>query len=471
MSSRRVNAAGIACLAGPDAPISAVWSWIIYVSAPKLCEEDRPRSRHWLLFMVKIYRFCAVRPTPEDAAAIAAVPYDVVTADEVRAIIRKDPDSFLRVSRSDAELPDIPPHDDRVYKHARENFIALLESHRMRTDTTPSMYVYRVKQEGDIFTGLCCCLDVDDYRKNHIRRHEQTRYDKEEDRTRHIEAVKAHNGPVVLLYRNRDGIFSFIESLVERMSIPDAEVCTEEGGIHQIYAITDAPTLDRLEHAFSTVQNLYIADGHHRAKAAVNVADKRRLAGQATDGEVSRFLGVMFAHDRVRIHGYSRLLTDLGTYTPETFVHRLKDHFEVQPYEGVDGSGYNIPPKIASPEKYHIMHMYLCGRWYECTRPVDGAAAPLNALDVAVLQEHVLEGMLGITDPRGDARLQYLGGARPIADLERLVDAEQYELAFAMQPVRVGTVLAIADADGVMPPKSTWFEPKLLSGLLVHTFD
>jgi len=421
--------------------------------------------------MVKIYRFCAVRPTPEDAAAIAAVPYDVVTVDEVRAMIRKNPASFLRVSRPDAELPDHPPHDDRVYQRARENFVALLDSHHLRKDTAPAMYVYRVSQAGDTFLGLCCCLDVEDYRKNRIRRHEQTRYDKEEDRTRHIEAVKAHNGPVVLLYRNTEGIFSFIESLVAQRSKPDAEVHTPEGGIHQIYAITDDVALDRLERSFSNVPNLYIADGHHRAKAAVNVADRRRLAGLATEGEVNRFMGVMFAHDRVRIHGYSRLLTDLGTYTPETFMHRLKEHFEVQPYEGVDGSGYNIPPKIASPEKYHIMHMYLCGRWYECTRPVDGAAAPLNALDVAVLQEHVLEGMLGITDPRGDARLQYLGGARPIADLERLVDAEQYELAFAMQPVRVGTVLAIADADGVMPPKSTWFEPKLLSGLLVHTFD
>lgn len=421
--------------------------------------------------MVKIYRFCAVRPTPEDAPAIAAVPYDVVTADEARAMIKKNPSSFLRVSRPDAELPDTPPHDDRIYQRAQENFVALLDSHRMRKDAVPAMYVYRVSQNGDTFIGLCCCLDVEDYRKNRIRRHEQTRYDKEEDRTRHIETVKAHNGPVVLLYRNTDGIISFIESLVAQRNIPDAEVRTPEGGIHQIYAITDDVALDRLERSFSDVPNLYIADGHHRAKAAVNVADRRRLAGLATDGEVSRFMGVMFANDRVRIHGYSRLLTVLGTYTPETFMRRLQDAFDIQPYEGVDGAGYNIPPKHAYPERYHLFHMYLRGRWYECTRPVDGAAAPLDALDVAVLQEHVLEGMLGITDPRGDARLQYLGGARPITDLERLVDTEQYEIAFAMQPVRVGTVLAIADADGVMPPKSTWFEPKLLSGLLVHTFD
>ena len=421
--------------------------------------------------MVKIYRFCAVRPSPDEAAAIAAVPYDVVTADEAWAIIQKNPDSFLRVSRSDAELPDIPPHDERVYQRARDNFRALVDSHRLERDALPGMYVYRVQQDGDTFTGLCCCLDVEDYRKNRIRRHEQTRYDKEEDRTRHIGTVKAHNGPVVLLYRNTDGIFSFIESLVAQKRAPDAEVRTPEGSIHQIYAITDGQALDCLEKAFSNVQNLYIADGHHRAKAAVNVADRRLSAGLPADGEVSRFMGVAFAHDRVRIHGYSRLVTDLGTFNPETFMRRLKEQFDVQPYGEIDDSGYNISPKTADPEKYHIVHMYLGGKWYECTRPLDPGAAPLDALDVAVLQKHVLLGMLGITDPRGDSRLQYLGGARPISDLEKLVDEGRYQLAFAMQPVRVGTVLAIADENGVMPPKSTWFEPKLLSGLLIHTFD
>ena len=421
--------------------------------------------------MVKIYRFCAVRPAPEDAAAIAAVPYDVVTVDEARAIIQKNPDSFLRVSRSDAELPGIPPHDDRVYQRARENFAALVKSHHLERDAAPGMYVYRVQQDGDTFTGLCCCLDVEDYRKNRIRRHEQTRYDKEEDRTRHIGAVKAHNGPVVLLYRNMDGIISFIESLVAQKSAPDAEVRTPEGSIHQIYAITDVQALERLERAFAGVPNLYIADGHHRAKAAVNIADRRLSAGLPADGEVSRFMGVAFAHDRVRIHGYSRLVTDIGTFTPETFMRRLRELFDVQPYGGVDDSGYNISPRTADPEKYHIVHMYFSGKWYECTRPLDPDAAPLDALDVAVLQKLVLLGMLGITDPRGDARLQYLGGARPIRDLEKLVDEGRYQLAFAMQPVRVGTVLSIADENGVMPPKSTWFEPKLLSGLLIHTFD
>ena len=332
------------------------------------------------------------------------------------------------------------------------------------------MYIYRVQQDGDTFLGLCCCLDVDDYRNNTIRRHEQTRYDKEEDRTRHIEVTRTHNGPVVLLYRNHDAIFSFIEAQVAAADGPVAEVRAGQGALHQVFPIMDNNALTWLEHQFSALPFLYIADGHHRAKAAVNVADRMIAAGETPDDEVSRFMGIMFAHDRIKIHGYSRLLSDLGPFTHESFVTELKKYFEVRPYGAVKGSGYNIPPKIKGSEHYHVVHMYLGGQWYECTRPLEKGAAPPDLLDVAILQKYVLEGMLGITDPRGDARLHYLGGARPVADLEKLVDKGEYVLAFAMQPVRVETVLSIADAGGVMPPKSTWFEPKLLSGLVIHTF-
>lgn len=421
--------------------------------------------------LVKIYRFAGVRPDRPAAQEIAAVPYDVVTADEARVIISKRPRSFLRISRPDAELPGIPAGDARIYERAKENFDTLLAQGLMQKDASPGMYLYRVRQNGDTFLGLCCCLDVEDYRNNTIRRHEQTRYDKEEDRTRHIEATKTHNGPVVLLYRDTGTIFSFLNTLITPATAPDAEVRGEQGGIHQIFRIADPGVLFRIEQEFFQVPSLYIADGHHRAKASVNVADRRIAAGLPVCGEVSRFMGVMFAQERVRIHGYSRLLSDLGTYTPLTFLSALEKYFEVTPYGKVRGAEYNIPPKIKKPERYHVMHMYLAGQWYECNRPREKNAAPLDALDVAVLQTWVLEGLLKITDPRGDTRLQYLGGARPVADLEKLVDIGKYQLAFAMQPVKVETVLSIADAGGVMPPKSTWFEPKLLSGLVVHTFD
>ncbi len=216
--------------------------------------------------MVHVYRFAAVRPAPGEAPSIAAVPYDVVTAEEARTIIKANPESFLTVSRSDAELPDIPPDDNRVYERARDNFNAFLESGRLKKDGCPAMYVYRILQENDTFIGLCCCLDTEDYRSNRIRRHELTRYDKEEDRTRHIDAIKAHDGPVVLLYRDHDTLFSFIDSLISGQKIPDAEVHTSHGGTHQIFAITDKAALDEIEQRFQNVDSLYIADGHHRAK-------------------------------------------------------------------------------------------------------------------------------------------------------------------------------------------------------------
>ena len=421
--------------------------------------------------LVKIFRFAGVRPGRASAPEIAAVPYDVVTAEEARAIIAKKPRSFLRVSRPDAEMPGIRPDDARVYQRASDNFNALISEGLMQKDTDPGLYLYRVRQNGDTFLGLCCCLDVEDYRNNTIRRHEQTRYDKEEDRTRHIEATKTHNGPVVLLYRDTNNLFSSLNMIITPATMPDAEVKSEQGGIHQIFRITDPVVLSRIEELFLTVPSLYIADGHHRAKASVNVADRRIAADKSADGEVSHFMGVMFAHNRVRIHGYSRLLVDLGRFTPVTFLEELGKYFEIKPYGNVRGAEYNIAPKIKKPENFHVVHMYLAGQWYECSRLREKRAVPLDALDVEVLQTYVLEGLLGITDPRGDSRLQYLGGARPVADLEKLVDLGKYQLAFAMQPVKIETVLSIADAGGVMPTKSTWFEPKLLSGLVVHTFD
>ncbi|HRY75516.1 MAG TPA: DUF1015 family protein [Methanoregulaceae archaeon] len=418
--------------------------------------------------MVAVYPFSAVRPKGEAAQEIAAVPYDVVTADEARAIIAKDPQSFLRVSRSDAELPGMPANDERVYRRAADNFRALMERGCMEKDPSPTLYLYRVQQDREIFLGIACCLDVEDYRTRRIRRHEQTRYDKEEDRTRHIEATKTHNGPVVLLYRDEAGIAARLESLIRGGTAPVAEVHAENGTVHQIFRL-DPDDVLHLVDRFSTIPYLYIADGHHRAKSAVNVAD--RHAGEGGHEGMDRFLGVLFAHDCVRIHGYSRLLTDIGGYTTETFLSDLRKIFAVEPYGPADGNGFQLVPRVRKSHLYHIIHVYLEGAWYECTRPIDPKKTALETLDVAILQEHILGGMLGISDPRGDARLQYLGGARPIRDLMALVDNGDFRLAIAMQPVRVDTVLAIADADGVMPPKSTWFEPKLLSGLLVHTFD
>lgn len=416
--------------------------------------------------MVNIYPFAGLRPVPGRAQRIAAVPYDVVSADEARACIAENPESFLRVSRSDAELPNLPPYDEAVYRKARETLSGMIEHGLFARDTRPSMYVYRVTHGSDSYTGLCCCLSVRDYQDNRIRRHELTRYDKETDRTSHIDIVDAHTGPVVLLYRHSD-LGDLIEASIRQRS-PDTRVCDAAGAVHEIFVINEPTLLNRLAAKFARVPDVYIADGHHRAKSAVNVAELRKASGRYTD-EAGRFMGVLFPHNRVRIHGYSRIVTDLGMYTPHGFLKKVGELFSVYPYGVVDPSAFHIPPHVRPASQFHVVHMYLEGKWYECSRPVEPSRSPIESLDVSVLQEQVLTGILGITDPRGDSRLQYLGGARPLHDLEALVNRGEFAVAFSMQPVRVDVVLAIADEGGVMPPKSTWFEPKLLSGLVVHT--
>jgi uncharacterized protein (DUF1015 family) len=417
--------------------------------------------------MVKIFRFAAVRPEREAASRVAAVPYDVVTTDEAAAIIRENPMSFLRISRPDAELPDIPPHDDRVYARARERFDELRSAGVFRDDGSPGMYIYRVSSPAGTFTGLCCCLPVRDYESGVIRRHEQTRYDKEEDRTRHIDAVNANTGPVVLIYRDAESLARLIEGLADTLP-PEAEVHWHDGSLHRIFRVYDSGDLARIEALFSPIDRLYIADGHHRAKSAVNVAHRRHHDG-GNPGEEDRFMGVLFADSGVRIHGYSRLVRDLGGRSREEFMDAISGSYVIAPCGPVDRSAFQITPR--QPGNGHLMHMYLGHTWYECRVKGDPPSDPISALDVSILQREVLERILGITDPRGDERLQYLGGARPIADLEAMVDRGEYAVAFSLQPVRVETVLSIADENGIMPPKSTWFEPKLLSGLIIHTLS
>lgn len=420
--------------------------------------------------MVHISRFAALRPEPSLASRIAAVPYDVVSTEEAREEIVRNSLSFLRVSRSDAELPDIPPHDPRVYARARENFDRMIAKGQLLRDTSPGMYVYRIEQGGDHFIGLCCCLDVQDYVENRIKRHELTRYDKEEDRTCHIEAVNAHNGPVVLLFRDEENVSRYLEAISGDDTRLVSDVRTPQGFRHRVYRIGSGKELADLEAFFSRVPALYIADGHHRAKSAVNVAERRKKEGRFTE-EAGKFMGVIFAENRVRVHGYSRLVTDLGPFTAERFLEALRRIFTVVPCTGVDTGGYHIPPRSKDAGTLHVIHMYLGRQWYECSCPKDPTADPISSLDVEVLQKGVLERLLRITDPRADPRLQYLGGARPLSDLTERVDSGEFRVAFSMQPVKVSSVLSIADAGGIMPPKSTWFEPKLLSGLTIHPID
>lgn len=418
--------------------------------------------------MVRIHPFAALHADPAYAPGVAAVPYDVVSAAEAADVIRANPRSFLRVSRADAELPGVPPHDPAVYQRARRNLEDMVADGLLVRDSGPALYLYRVREGNTEYTGLCACVETRDYEENRIRRHEATRYDKEEDRTRHIDVTGTHNGPVVLLCPDRDGVLATAEEVAER--VPLCEAASPQGGTHQIFAIRDPASIQHLAGLLSGIPALYIADGHHRAKSAVNVAALHRGRGRETGGS-SQFLAVIFPHNRVAIHGYSRLLADLGGHSPDVFLSQVRREFRVTAYGTVDRRAFTIPPLSGNARNETVFHLYLGGRWYECTRPRDSSGDTIASLDVSVLQERLLGPVLAITDPRGDARLQYLGGARPLSDLEAAVDRGDFAAACAMQPVDVETVLAIADEGRVMPPKSTWFEPKLLSGLLIHCLD
>lgn len=415
--------------------------------------------------MVHIYPFAAVRPAEGKAQQIAAVPYDVVSADEAREIIAEQPLSFLRISRADALLPETDPYSDQVYALSRTIFDEYLRDGLFVQEPVPALFVYRVLDGGRSYTGLSCCVDTREYRSGIIHKHELTRYDKEEDRTRHIDTMDANTGPVVLLHLKNQKISQLLESAIQ--GSPLMEVTAANGSVHQIYAIRDAKSVTDLQASFGDISALYIADGHHRCKSALNVAERRIARGEEIPEETWHVMGVIFAEDEVQVHGYSRLLTSLGEYTAPSFLTALRAVATVSPFDAVDPSAYAITPSQKKPAM-HVFHLYLDGTWYECAMQVADSVSRIDALDVSVLQDQVLVPFLGITDSRGDARLQYLGGARPIRDLMEKVDSGEYVAAIAMQPVDVQTVCAIADDGGIMPPKSTWFEPKLLSGLLVH---
>lgn len=419
--------------------------------------------------MVKIYPFKAVRPVREEAGNIASVPYDVVSTEEAKEIIENQPQSFMRVIRSEATLPGVDPASPEVYDTASRNLKSLMDKGLLVQDGEPGIYLYRIKQGESIYLGFVSNVSVDDYRADRIKKHEHTRYDKEEDRTKHIDTTNANTGLVVLLYRDSGDIYSYIDSLVPEGN-PDAVARDGSGVVHEVFRISDPQILTNLEEMFAGVDSFYIADGHHRAKSSVNVADKRESEGRMTP-ESDRFMAVIFAENRVKIHGYSRLVTDLGSYNPETFMTEIKTRFDVREYGEINERVFRIPPLKDSKTPVHTIHMYLAGKWYELSAPVKNPEDVIGSLDVSVLQKEVMEDMLGITDPRKDPRLQYLGGARPLADLKGRVDSGAFKVAFSLQPVKVETVLSVADEGNVMPPKSTWFEPKLLSGLVIHTLD
>ena len=405
--------------------------------------------------MSTILPFRALRPEPARAAAVAAVPYDVVDTAEARALAADEPLSFLRVSRPEIELPeDTDPHADIVYATGVRNFARLRADAPLVQEASPSLYVYRLRMGEHEQTGVAACFSVDEYEADVIRKHERTRKDKEDDRTRHILDLRAQTGPVFLTYPAS----AAVDSAVARTTAgtPLFDFTAADGVRHTVWRV-EAGIASELIAAFADIAFLYIADGHHRAASAMRARQTLRERGPASgELEADSFLAVAFPDDQTQVLPYHRVVTDLAGHSPESFLDGLREHVEVT-------SGTDTP---SGPGE---VAMYLAGDWYSLGLvPAPAGTAPADRLDVQLLHEQVLEPLLAIGDPRTDERIGFVGGIRGPEALVERVDSGAAAVAFAMTPVSVADLMRIADSGGIMPPKSTWFEPKLRDGLLTH---
>ena len=403
--------------------------------------------------MAVIRPFRALRPARESAAAVSAVPYDVVSTDEARQLAAGNPLSFLRVTRSEIDLaPDADPYDARVYTTAAANLAALRASAPLVVEAEPALYFYRLRMGGHEQTGLAGTFSVDEYEHDVIKKHERTRRDKEDDRTRHIIELRAQTGVVFLTYRASDAIDQLCRAVTA--DAPLYDFLAPDGVHHTIWRV-GGPETAALVEALGRIPALYIADGHHRAASAARARAEMRRRGEAS--EADSFIAVAFPDNQMHILPYNRTVKDLAGQTAASFLAAVRHRLPVR-----DGA--------ASPHGKGEVSMYLDGAWYAVDLSAAAPADPSRAssLDVALLQQHVLEPLLKIGDVRSDKRIDFIGGARGTAALERAVNSGKAAVAFSMHPVTIDDLMSIADEGGIMPPKSTWFEPKLRDGLLVH---
>jgi uncharacterized protein (DUF1015 family) len=410
--------------------------------------------------MARIEPFRALRPQPGTAAKVASPPYDVLSSEEARTLADGNPISFLHVNKPEIDLPpDTDVYAPEVYATGADNLRRMVGEGVFLREPRPALYLYRQVMGDHTQTGLVAGASIDEYETDRIKKHEHTRPKKEDDRTRHIDALDANTGPVFLTYRAR----ADIDRLVDRLTAaaPVYDFVAIDGIRHVLWVIDEPGDRDALVTAFATVPELYVADGHHRSAAAVRIRTARREANPAHTGEepYNFFLAVVFPHDQMLIMDYNRVVKDLNGLSPEALLTRVDERFEV--------SSSDEPVRPTGAKQFG---MYLAGRWFrlrarEGSWPDDD---PVGRLDVAVLQDNLLAPVLGIGDPRSDERIDFVGGIRGLSELERLVDAGDWAVAFAVHPTSIDDLFAVADAGRVMPPKSTWFEPKLRSGLIVR---
>lgn len=414
--------------------------------------------------MPKVTPFQGIRPTPSLASHIAALPYDVYSRKEACEEVKKEPLSFLKIDRAETQFSDdISTYDPKVYQKACELLKEGIENGHFIKDETPCYYIYELIMDGRSQTGIVACSDIDDYLSGIIKKHENTREEKEIDRINHVDITNAHTGPIFLAYRSRSEINRIVESCKETLPVL-YDFTSKDNITHKAWCISDDATIKELENLFAQIPCTYIADGHHRCASAVKVGLKRRAEhpDYTGDEEFNRFLSVLFPDDQLSILPYNRVVKDLNGYSEEDFM------------KAVEAAGFHIScmkKEPVSPKEKGSFGMFLNGNWYLLKADESLLSSdPVEGLDVSVLQNHLLAPILGIGDPRIDKRIDFVGGIRGLAELEKRV-SEDMKIAFSMYPTSIDELLDVADAGLLMPPKSTWFEPKLRSGLFIHSLS
>jgi Uncharacterized conserved protein len=410
--------------------------------------------------MAAVKPFSCIRPNKEVADRVAALPYDVYNRQEAKQEVLREPLSFLKVDRAETSFPDdVDTYEDRVYLKAKELLQQMMEDGTYLTEEKECYYVYELIMDGRSQTGLVACASIDDYLNNTIKKHENTREDKEIDRIKHVDTCNAQTGPIFLAYRAHQTISEVVAKTKQEK--PVYAFTAVDGITHNVWVIAEEKDILQVKQAFTQVESIYIADGHHRAASAVKVGLKRRAENPSYTGEeeFNYFLSVLFPHDQLMIMPYNRTVKDLNGLEKDEFLTRLGKDFEV---ELIGTTPY-------SPTVKSTFGMYLEGAWYVLTakEAIKTNADPVAALDVSILQEYVLKPILGIEDPRIDKRIDFIGGIRGLKELEKRV-SEDMTVAFSMYPTSIEELFDVSDAGKLMPPKSTWFEPKLRSGLFIH---
>lgn len=412
--------------------------------------------------MSVIRPFKGYRPAENLCDKVAELPYDVMTSEEAREIVKNNPYSFLHVDKAEIDLPkDVDHYSNQVYEKAKANLYSMIKSGVYIQDKEPVFYIYRLTMNGKSQTGLVACTSIDEYINNKIKKHELTREDKEKDRICHVDTCNANTGPIFLTYRNKTNIDKIIDECVKHTPIYDFK--SDDGIGHTVWLVDNKEVIENLISEFKSVDALYIADGHHRNASAVKVGLKRRAEKPDYTGneEFNYYLSVIFPDNQLYIMDYNRIVKDLNGYSTDEFIAKVSEKFNISDYKG-EG--------CCKPSEKHTFGMYINKKWYilKAKDNIVNENDSVACLDVSILQNELLSPILGIDDPRNDQRIDFVGGIRGLKELERRVDSGEMKVAFSMYPTTMKQLMNIADDNKIMPPKSTWFEPKLRSGIFIH---